>query len=277
MSMQYPGEDFLLTPGDLLTVRVYGEMEYTPIVRIGLDGTVLLPYIGSLSLQGLTIRSAQTLIADRLRTGGFYTHPEVSILVMESLNGTVTVAGEVRSLVPVTGARRLIEVISAAGGLPANASHTVRITRPGVDHPIVINLGADLSNSENADTPVYPRDIIQISRAGVVYTLGAFGHQGATPLDQATPLTLMQLTALSGGIGFEGRYADLRIIRTVGTERKVVEVDVKKVIHGQAPDPILEANDIVYLPSNATKAVLKSLGIGGVIGILSLAVSLRGY
>jgi protein involved in polysaccharide export with SLBB domain len=41
----------------------------------GPDGTVQLPFIGSVPLQGLTVRAAQNLIADRLRTGQFYNDP----------------------------------------------------------------------------------------------------------------------------------------------------------------------------------------------------------
>jgi polysaccharide export outer membrane protein len=279
-SMLYPGEDFLLAPGDLLAVRVFMQSEYAPIVRVGLDGTVELPFIGSVELKGLTVRAAQTLIAERLRTGQYYRDPEVTIQVLESLNGSVTLAGELKAVVPITGARRLIDVLSAAGGLPVSASHTVRIVRPepdGQEKTIEVNLGADLTHSADAGMLVYPRDIIQISRAGVVYVLGAFAHQGAVPLDQATPLTLLQLAALSGGINFEGRFDDLRLIRTVGTDRKVVEVDIKKVRDGLAPDPVLQANDIVFLPTNAMKATLKSLGAGGVLGIISVILASRTY
>src|SRR6202012_2197627 len=115
---------------------------------------------------------------------------------------------------------------------------------------------------------VYPHDIIQISRASLVYVLGAFRQQGSLPLDQAKPLTLMQLAALSGGVGFEGKYEDLRLIRTVGAERKGGQGEIKKVLNGKAPDPILEANDIVFLPTNNMKAILKNLGIGGVLGLV---------
>ena len=124
---------------------------------------------------------------------------------------------------------------------------------------------------------VYPRDIIQISRARVVYVLGAFAHQGAVPLDQATPLTLLQLVALSGGVGFEGKYDDLRLIRTIGNDRKVVEVDIKKVRDGEAPDPVLQSNDIVFLPTNAMKAAIKSIGTGGVLGIISIILATHTY
>jgi len=276
-SMLYPGEDFLLGPGDLISVHLFGSLDYTATVRIGLDGTVELPYIGSVPLQGLTVRTAQARIEDRLRTGGFYRNPEITIQVLDTVNGSVTVTGEIRATVPVTTERTLRDVLLAAGGLPANASHTVKIVRPGVDQPIVVNLGTDLAASAAANIPIHPHDIIQITRASLVYVLGAFARQGAVPLDQATPLTLLQLAAISGGINYEGKYDDLRLIRTVGTERKVVMVDIKKVRDGKAPDPILEANDIVFLPTNAMKATLKSLGVGGVLGLVSLIYSLHTY
>ena len=276
MAMLYPGDDFQLGPGDLINIRVFGSSDYVDTIRIDVNGNVELPYIGSVHLDKMNVHQAQVLIADRLRTGGFYLNPEVIIQVVESINSSVTIAGEVRQVVPVTGARPLISVLAAAGGLPSNASHTVRIVRPGRAEPIVVNLGTDLTNSEAANLLVYPRDIIQISRAGVVFVLGAFKQQGSLPLDQSMPLTLMQVAALSGGVGFEGRYDDLRLIRTYGSERKLVDVDIKKVLNGQAPDPILQANDIVFLPTNQMKAALKSLGVGGVVGLIGFLISLQG-
>jgi polysaccharide export outer membrane protein len=275
--MLFPGEDFSISPGDLIEVHVFMQPEYAATVRVGLDGTVQLPFIGSVPLQGLTVREAQSLIADRLRTGQFYTDPQVIIEVLNTVNGSVLITGEVHGQVPVTNERSLRDVLLTAGGLPATASHTIKIVRPGVAEPIVVDLGTDLAASSTANIPVRPHDIIQISRASVVYVLGAFQRQGAFPLDQSSPLTLLQLAALSGGINYEGQYNDLRLIRTVGTERKVVEVNIKKIRDGKAPDPVLQANDIVFLPTNNMKAALKSLGIGGVLGLVSLVYSLKTY
>jgi polysaccharide export outer membrane protein len=272
-SMLYPGEDFQLAPGDLISVHVFLQPDYMATVRVGLDGTLELPFIGSVSLEGLTVRVAQRLIAERLRAGGFYKDPTVTIQVLDTVNSSVVVTGEVHAVVPVSTERSLRDVLLAAGGLPATASHTVKIVRPGVANPIVVELGTDLAASVTANIPIHPHDIIQISRASVVYVLGAFAHQGAVPLDQATPLTLLQVAALSGGINYEGRYNDLRLIRTVGTERTVVDVDIKKVRDGKAPDPVLQPNDIVFLPTNEMKAMLKSLGSGGVVGLVSVLIA----
>ncbi len=279
-SMLYPGEDFLLGPGDLISVRVFMQQDYQATVRIDLDGNVKLPFIGSVNLRHLTVRAAQSLIADRLRTGEFYRNPEVTIQVLDTVNGSAMVTGEVKAMVPVATQRSLKDVLLTAGGLPATASHTVKIVRKksdGSDEVLVVDLGTDLASSAAANVPIFPHDIIQITRASVVYVLGAFQHQGAVPLDQSSPLTLLQLAALSGGINFEGNLNDLRIIRTVGTDRKVVDVDIKKVRDGKAPDPVLQANDIVFLPTSAMKATLKGVGAAGVIGIVTILAATRGY
>jgi polysaccharide export outer membrane protein len=273
----YPAEDFRLGPGDLISVRLFLVSDYAATVRLDQNGDALLPLIGSVPLRGLSVREAQLLIAQRLREGQYYRQPDVIIQVLQTVNGTVRITGEMHAEVPVTVERSLREVLLIAGGLPASASHTIKIVRRGVKDPIVVNLGTDLASSTAAEIPVLPNDIIQITRASVVYVIGAFTRQGAIPLDQATPLTLMQCASLSGGINFEGKYNDLRIIRTYGNERKFVDVDIKKIREGKAPDPVLQANDIVYLPTNDMKAVIKGLGVGGVIGFLSLLITLRNY
>jgi polysaccharide export outer membrane protein len=276
-AMLYPGEDFQLGPGDLISVRVFLQPDYTATVRVDADGNVKLPFIGSVNLKGKTVREAQALIAERLQSSGFYANPEVIIQVQETVNSSVMVTGEVHAIVPVSTERSLKDVLLTAGGLPANASHTVRIVRDGLPDPIVVELGTDLATSKTANIAVRPHDIIQISRASVVYVLGAFSRQGAVALDQSAPLTLLQLAALSGGVGFEGRFNDLRIIRTVGADRKVIVVDIKKIRDGKAPDPVLQANDIVFLPTNAMKAALKSSGSGGILAIVSLIIAARAY
>jgi len=178
-------------------------------------------------------------------------------------------------VVPIIGERRLLDVLAAAGGLPATASHVITINRPGLDQPIVVDLGTDPARSALANIPIFGGDTIVTARVGVVYVLGAFKTQGAIPLAGNSPLTLLQVASLAGGPSFEGDYADLRIIRTIGNQRTLVKIDIKKVMYGKAPDPVLQADDVVFLPTNALKSVLKSGGIGTLLGIVSILVAFR--
>lgn len=273
----YPASrDIILVRGDLLSIHLFGTADYQPEARISLDGTIQLPLIGNLHVDGLTIHQAQDLIAKRLTSAGMYRDPQVNIQLTEAPNQSVTVTGEAHGVVPVAGQKRLFDVLAIAGGLPATASHVITIDRPGVAQPIVVDLGTDPAHSARANVPVFPGDTVVVSRVGVVYLLGAFKNQGAIPIQQNAPLTLMQAAALGGGPGFEGKLGDLRIVRTVGLDRKVVQVDAGKVIKGEAPDPVLQANDIVLLPTNAMKAAIKSGGMSTLVGLASiLVVALR--
>ena len=285
-----PGpRDFYLASQDLLAVRLYGSADYVSTARISLDGAADLPLIGSVHLAGLTLSQAQSVIAGKLIDAGMYRNPQVSIQVTESPSQTATVVGELHGIVPIIGERGLLDVLAAVGGgsglstssttvvvggggLPPTASHIITINRPGVDQPITVDLGTDPAKSAQSDIPVFPHDTIVVPRVGVVYLLGAFKTQGAIPLQQNSPLTLMQVAALAGGTGFEGRYNDLRLVRTVGYSRQVVKVDVKKVLDGKAPDPILQADDIVFLPSSPMKSALKSGGFSTLLGIISILI-----
>jgi polysaccharide export outer membrane protein len=284
-----PSRDVYLWHDDLITVRLFEAPDYAPTVRVGLDGMIQLPLVGSVQVEGLTVHQAQDLIGQKLISAGMYRDPQVTIQITESPNQTATVIGELHGIVAIIGERRLYDVLAAVGGgggfsstattvvvggggLPTTASHVITINRPGVAQPITVDLGTDPAKSTEANIPIFPRDTIVVPRVGVVYLLGAFKTQGTILLQQNAPMTLMKVAALTGGAGFEGKQNDLRIIRSVGTGREVVRVDLKKIIDGKAPDPVLQPEDIVFLPTSAMKAAIKSGGIGTALGIASILI-----
>jgi len=261
-----------LNPGDLVTVHIFGSADYQPTVRVTLDSTIQLPLIGVVSVKGLTLDEAENLIAQKLKTAGMYNDPQVTIQVLESTNGVITVSGEAHGVIPATSERRLLEVLAAAGGLPVTASHTIVIDRPGVEKPIVVDLGNDPLHSKLINLPLYPGDTVIVSRVGVVYMLGEFKTPGVIPIQQNSPLTLLQAAAVAGGPLYDGRYQDLRIIRTIEDKRTLVRADIRRVMRGQDPDPLLQADDIVYLPTSAVKSAIVSGGLNVLISVVNLAL-----
>jgi len=270
-SLLMPGQrDPLINAGDLIVVRVFGATEFAPPVRVSIDGNVQLPLIGLVPIAGLTVNRAEDVVAKRLSSAGMFVNPQVTIQVTEAAVQFATVAGEMHGNIPIAGSRHLLDVLAAAGQMPQSASHIITVVRPGAEKPIVVDLGTDPTKSAQSDIAILPGDKIIVSRVGVVYILGAFKAQGAIPLQQNSPLTLMQATALSGGAGFEGKFKDLRIVRTQGLTRTVVKVDIKKVLNGSAPDPVLQADDVVFLPSDSVKAAIKGGGIGTLLGVIDV-------
>jgi polysaccharide export outer membrane protein len=273
MALLYPDPtQYTLAPGDLISIRLYSVPDYATVDRISKDGTVQLPLIGSVNLGGITIRQAEDLIATRLKTAGMFRNPEVTIGIAESSSPqTISFAGEKTGLYLVQGQRNLLDVLAGSGGLPPTASRTVSIIRPGTDAPILVNLGTTPQELIKANVPIFPHDTIFVERAGTVYVLGAFKQPGAYPL-QPTGMTLMQMASLAGGPAFSGKYGDMRIVRTVGTERQEVKVDIKRIMFGQDPDPLLQPGDILFLPTAVFKQALASGGIQTLLSAISILV-----
>jgi len=215
----------------------------------------------------MTLHEAEHLVASRLIEAGMYRDPQVTILVTESPNQVATVIGEMHGLIPIPGKKRLFDVLAGAGGFTQTASHRITILRAGVNQPIVVDMGNDPALSEAANIPVFSGDTVIVPRVGVVYVMGSVKLQSAFPLNPTTPLTLMQALALAGGYVFESKLDDARIIRTNGTERTMILVHLKKTLEGKEPDPFLQADDVVIIPTSTIRAAIKNGGIGTAIGL----------
>jgi polysaccharide export outer membrane protein len=269
--------DLYLEQGDTLTIHLFGQAEYSPTVIIGIDGRVLLPLIGIVALDHLTITAAEELIASRLRSAGMYKDPQVTIAVTAGPGATTTIIGEAHGVIPITGSRRLLDVLAAAGGLPPSASHVITINRPGVPEPIIVDLGTDPSTGAAANIPIFPGDTIVVSRVGVIYLLGSFKTVGTVALTTNTPLTLMQAASLGGGLAVDAKLNDLRLIRTIGNRRIVVKLNMSRVEYGRDPDPLLQPNDILFMPNSFFKSALTNGEFGSVLSLVSVLFSTLAY
>lgn len=259
-----------LHSGDNIEITVYGVKDYDSKVRIDNNGEAYLPLIGTVHLDGLSLVQGQQLIADKLDAAGMIRDAQVSIQVVDSTKDIISITGEVANAhaMPAYGEIHLMDVIASAGGLKSTASHTISILRTGAPEPLLIQLGPDLAHSKAQNVMVYPGDQIIVPRTGVVYVVGAVKQQSAYPLATGTPITLMQVITLAGGPNFEAEWGSTRIIRTIGETRQEIPINLKKVMHGKVADPVLQNDDIVYVPSNAGKAALKGGGAGVALGLL---------
>jgi polysaccharide export outer membrane protein len=270
-----PIQDTILQPGDVVKVKIYGDLDYDITgIRVSAEGDGFFPLVGVLHLQGLTLAQTAALLEEKLSASGMYRDPQISIEATDGPNQLITFIGEVHGTLPSVGNRKLLEVISAVGGLPPTASHIITINRRGVAEPIVVDIGNDPLNVRSKDIPILPGDTIIVSRIGLVYVMGAFRTVGTLSLNSYAPLTLTELAALSGGIAPTAKYSDLRIIRTVGNHRTVSVVNIKDIQNGKAPDPILQPNDIVFLVPSGFKTFFLGGTLQSVLSYASLAISL---
>jgi len=281
-AMQPSHADATILPGDVIAIVTLGAAELSSTtqvasgaiagstgmaggLRVSEQGAVLLPYLGAVQLAGLTTAQAAGLLRGKLKEGGYLADPQVTVQLVYSPTRVIPVVGEVvrPAPVPAYGQLRLLDAISSCGGFTVQASHTVQVSRAGLAAPITVELGADPMQASLADIPLMPGDRVIVPRVGSIFVVGEVKTPMAYPAYSNTPITVMRAIAMAGGLKYSAALSQSRIIRTTADHQRVeIRFDLKKLMHGQQPDPVLAADDILYIPANAFKATVAAGGVG---------------
>ncbi len=244
-----------LGTGDLLELIVYNVPELATKTRVSSSGNVYLPLIDYVHVSGLTLEEAQALIEKRLSDGGFLRNPHVTVLVDEYASQGASVLGEVAKpgVYPVLGEQRLFNLISAAGGLTEKAGRSITVThRSQPDKPVIVPLARNITDNPESNVEVRPGDTVIVRKADVVYVVGEVGRPSGFLMDSGN-LTVLKAIALAGGTTRTAKLSGARIIRKGPNGMTQTPVPLKKMLEAKAPDLTMEAEDILFVPSSASK------------------------
>jgi len=249
----------IIGPGDLLELIVYDVPELTLKVRVDSSGMVALPLIGDLELGGLSTRAAQSLIKRKLIESELVNRPEVSLLIAEFATQGISVSGEVVTpgIYPLMGPHLLSDAVTAAGGMTVRAGNEVTVFRSGSGTPPeVVHLPRG-TPIEDLNVAIRPGDRIVVSKAPLVYVLGQVQKPGAFVLARDINLTLVQAIAMAGGTT---RFAAVRHVVTtmipssgISARTPLQQVSLKDIYKGHAADPVLQPDEIIFVPNNTLK------------------------
>jgi polysaccharide biosynthesis/export protein len=246
-----------LGSGDLVEVNVYGVPELSTKTRVSNTGDLYLPLVNYIHVADLTIEEAQELIQKRLADGGFVRDPHVSILIDEYSSQGVSMLGEVAKpgIYPVLGDRRLVDLVTAAGGLTDKAGREVTIIhRDQPDKPEIVTLNRTLTSNPDSNVPIFPGDSVEVHRAPIIYVVGDVGRPSGLLVDNGS-LTVLQALALAGGANHTAKLNDSRILRKSTGPNGITEtkVQLKKMLEAKSPDLTLQPNDILFVPLSGVK------------------------
>ena len=148
---------------DNVEIRVFREDELTTRGQLSADGTITMPLIGAVRIEGLTTDQAGAAIRKKL-ADGYLVKPEVTVSIEARIRKTVTVLGQAQRPgvfeLPTHRRLTLVEAIGMAGGVTriANAKK-VTLKRGGSVQ--TINL-ADITSGKGADIPLQDGDMVTI-------------------------------------------------------------------------------------------------------------------
>lgn len=270
--------EYILGSGDQIVIHVV-DMEEIPSgpLRIDPNGFIDLPMVGRVEAGGQTIEQ----LRDQLRTklSRYISSPQISINLIENQSRSASVVGSVNSpgVHALEGPRRLLEVISLAGGVRADAGSRVILTRQarwgelpltgarmdatGGYSTATISLESLMSAISPADNILIdPGDVIAVPKADIVYILGNVKKAGGFPLTSKDSMSVLQTLSLAEGLAPNAAAKNAQILRPApGGDGKVREIpiDIIAIERGQNPDVPLFANDVLFIPNSLAKAGAK--------------------
>lgn len=112
---------YKLSSGDLIKIQVYGEPDLTVDVTLNDSGTLTYPFLGEVSVDGVTARELKKIITRGL-LGDYLIDPKVTVRIMQYRNFYVN--GEVMRPggFPYQPSLTVRKAISLAGGFTERAS-----------------------------------------------------------------------------------------------------------------------------------------------------------
>ncbi len=249
-----------IAPGDLLEIGEFHTPEFRSIVRVSPGGTVKLPMVDEVRVEGMSELEAARAIAAELLSRGLLNHPQVSVLITAFVGQDVSVLGEVvrPGLYSYSAHHRLFDLISAASGLSPAAGGVVNIYHradPETPHPVPLDPnGAEAGPDRNPE--LAPGDMVQVTRAGLVYVLGDVIRPGGFIVDPTQEFTVLKALSLAWGPSQNAAVGKALLIREEAGGRTVTTLDLKRMLRGRDPDQPIHAHDILFVPNSMAKNVL---------------------
>jgi len=263
-------KNYLLGPGDVLEVRVFGQPDLSSTVEVDSDGNLSsLAFLETpIPARCRTEKQVQKDIATAYAK--FINNPQVSVRISaRNSRQPATVFGAVRQPMRVEMKRkvRLNELMAVSGGFTERASGTIQIlhTEPlmcpepgeealaapidGTKIPLQIFKILDLrSGNVQANPVIRPGDYVLVTEGDPVYITGSVVSPSGIYLRDS--LTLSRALGMVGGTRKEAKNSDIRIYRQKpgAFDQEIIHVDYAAIKKNEKPDITLMPYDVIEVP-----------------------------
>lgn len=269
---------YLVGVGDLINIRIAEEEDASGRYQVNESGDVQIPLLGKpVHAAGLTTFDFSNHLAQELKQQQILKEPYVTVFIERGMTQNVTVVGPVArpGIYPIERPTKLLDILSMSGGLTPSAGQTITITHPAIDQnsiPVGDSNGAAVSkvdvatlmSSENREVNIFVRagDQITVAGASIVYVVGAVTRPGAFSVQDAkNGLSVLRAIAMVEGTLPTASLGKTIIVRksTSADGRQEIPVNLGKIMKGKAQDPILMADDILFVPHSGFKQGMRKM------------------
>jgi polysaccharide export outer membrane protein len=263
----------VLGGGDEITLRDSDIEELNgKVFQVGEDGTIGLPVIGRVQATGMTVAEFERALNEKLKV--YVKEPRTTVASVQYRSRPVSVIGAVNNpgVYQITSPRSLVQMLSVAGGLRADAGSWLVITRKdpsetshltqanadfttGVTEIRVPLMGLLNGADPRAGMPVVSNDVISVAKAEMVFVMGDVRKPGGFVLGDREQVSLVRALALAEGLQGSAAPRRAKVLRESSGERSEIPVDIAKILDGKGPDLMLLPDDVLFIPTNTGKKI----------------------
>jgi polysaccharide export outer membrane protein len=243
--------------GDTLDVSVFNQAELSRVVQVQPDGSISLPFIGTLRAEGRTGDAIGAEVAAMLGEKYSLKDPRVSVNFSAFAARSVYVMGRVRQsgvyAIPQNRPLTLLQAIAQAGGFEEDADpsrvEVRRMAPDGAPTAIRVDLtGVERDGSFENDVALEDGDTVFVPQFDEVRVLGQVNRPGSFFPRAGKPLTLLGAISRAEGFTRLAKPSATVWIRKAAGGVRTVSVDVDGILAGAGGDPVLEPGDVVFVP-----------------------------
>ena len=258
--------DYVIGPGDLLVVSALDMSELEKVkVRVGIEGFMRLPLLGTVKATGLTARQLEGELADLLGQK-YLNDPHVSVFIEEYRSQRIAVLGEVNKpgVYEVNERRLLYDMLALAGGLTINADQVVYVIRKSAGSaPDPSNSGEVLKvdleqllagRDPSLNLKVGSGDVVSVPKSGEFLLGGAVKKPGPYPIKGK--LTVDQAVYFGEALRDDADLTNIEVLRINGSDNEVFNINLEQLKLEGKPALAIQKNDVVFVGTSGPKAVL---------------------
>ncbi|NEO65073.1 MAG: sugar ABC transporter substrate-binding protein [Moorea sp. SIO4G2] len=281
-------QTYTLGAGDVILITIFRVPEFSGEQQVGVDGSIKLPLVGKLSVDGMTLEEAEIAIATQYQSE--LRSPAITVSLLQPRPLQIAISGEIKQpgsyVLPLINNAQfpsLAQAVQLAGGMTQSADLErveIRRTQPsGITDTITVNLSqllqaGDLSQNlilRDGDVIKIPtttevdlaktaqlaasnlastEEISDVAVVGEVFRPGAYRLEGGQ--NGTSRPTVSQAIQTAGGIKPSANVREIQVRRPTrdGTEQ-LININLWKLLQDGdlSQDLALQKGDTVIIPT----------------------------
>lgn len=218
-------QNYVLGPGDVLVVDVYGASRDNLSLTVSPEGDVYVPEVGPIQVSGLQISAAKNRI--RTKLGKFYQSSDIRVTLGQTRSIQINVLGEVRvpGTYTLSSLSTVYHALYLAGGInDLGTLRNIKLYRQGKLVTVVDVYQFILSGRLAGNVRLEDNDVIQV---GPYERLVSISGKVKRPMsyELRDGESLETLLRYSGGFASDAHQNTIRVLRQTGEMRNVFNVD----------------------------------------------------